>query len=93
MKRILLLMLVLPGAALAEEAGWDFRKGTVYTYESETILEWSLTVPPAPNGRPRTAKQRQEEYVTLRLEVLSIDEMDCELTGRWREGISCPGRR
>lgn len=74
MKPLLLLLVVLPGLALAEEAGWDFRKGTVYTYEAETILEWSLTVPPAPNGRPRSAKQRQEEYVTLRLEILSVDE-------------------
>ena len=60
--------------ANAEEATWDFRKGTIWTYEAETILEWSLAGGTGADGRPKTARQRQEEYVTLRLEVLSIDE-------------------
>ncbi|MEK7467024.1 MAG: hypothetical protein AAB074_06370 [Planctomycetota bacterium] len=73
MKRFLLL-LALPAQALAEDVTWEFRKGTIYTYEAETILEWNLAAPVGANGIPKSRKQRQEEYVTLRLEVLSIDE-------------------
>ncbi|KAF0243612.1 MAG: hypothetical protein FD180_3216 [Planctomycetota bacterium] len=68
------LSLALARPTLAEDATWDFRKGTVYTYEASSILEWSLDAKPGADGRPKSAKQRQEEDVTLRLEILSIDD-------------------
>jgi hypothetical protein len=71
---ILALCLASSGAAIAEEATWEFRKGTVWTYEAQSVLEWSLGAGAGADGKSKAAKQRQEEDVTLRLEVLSIDE-------------------
>ncbi len=58
----------------AEEGPWTFRKGDVLTYEAATVVEWTVAVATGTPPPPRPIQQRQEENVTIRLEVLSVDE-------------------
>ena len=57
----------------AEEGRWEFRQGASWTYEAETVLEWSVAEKGGSPAAQRGLKQRQVETVTLRLEVTAVD--------------------
>lgn len=82
MRRAAAILLLASAPACAEEGRWGFRQGAVWTYEAETVLEWSVT---SKSAGPRSAvvlRQRQVETVTLRLEVASVDpEGNASITG------------
>lgn len=73
LSRALGVLLAAAGAAAAEPA-WQFRQGDVLEYEASTVVEWTVNGPQAPGRTAPLARQRQEENVTLRLEIKSVDD-------------------
>lgn len=70
----LAVAVIAAGTARAEDAAWKFQEGGVLTYEASTVVEWSVAFPATGTAPARAVQQRQEESVTIRLEVLKVDD-------------------